>query len=82
MQTEVAPERNDCSAWLLRLLSKDFLIGVQRCAGGANQLVCFEKNVMVFRLLFGKEADGDKGRTKHQAHQHYFAVRAFVGVMK
>jgi hypothetical protein len=37
---------------------------------------------VVLGLLSGKIADRDKGRAKQQAHPHYSAVGALVGVMK
>ena len=66
----------------MRARIKRLLIGVLRRAGGANQFVRLEQNVVVLGLLSGKETDGDKGRAEHQAHQHYFAVRAFVSAVK
>ena len=58
------------------------LVGVLRRAGGADQLVRLQKNIVVFRLFSGKEADGDKQRTEQQAHQHDFPVGALVCVVK
>jgi hypothetical protein len=54
----------------------------QRGTSCANQLIRLQKNVMTFRLFPGKETDGDKGCTKHQAHQHYSAVCAPVGIVE
>jgi hypothetical protein len=58
------------------------LVGVLRRAGGADQLVRLQKNIVVFRLFSGKEADADEDRAEHQPHEHDPAVRAFVGIMK
>ena len=48
----------------------DLSIRWRRGTSCANQLIRLQKNVMTFRLLPGKETDGDKGCTKNQAHQH------------
>ena len=58
------------------------LIGRRRVAGGTNEPVRLQENVVVLGLLLGKVADRGKGRAKDQANQHDPAVGAPVGVMK
>jgi len=54
----------------------------QRRAGGSNQPVGLLENIMIVRLLSGKEADGYKQGAEQQTHQHHFPVGTLVSVMK
>jgi len=58
------------------------LVSGCRAAGGADQPVRLLQDVGIGGLLAGEEADRDKQRTAHQAHQHDLAVRSLVGVVK
>jgi hypothetical protein len=61
---------------------RDRSVCMQGRAGGANQPVRLLENVMIVRLLSGKEADGYKQGAEQQTHQHHFPVGALVSVMK
>lgn len=58
------------------------LVGRDRLAGGANELVRFEQNMVRLRLRSGKKADSYKGGAEQKSDQHDPAMRWPVSIVK
>jgi len=57
-------------------------IGRDRLAGGANQLVRLEQDMVRLRLRSGKKTDGYKGGAEQKSDQHDPAMRWPVSIVK
>jgi hypothetical protein len=57
-------------------------VGRDRLAGGANELVCLEQDMVRLRLRPDKKTDGDKGGAEQKSDQHDPAMRWPVSIVK
>jgi hypothetical protein len=76
-------QRYQLRPWLVvPWLSRQYCLFEGKRACRADQLVGFEENVGVGRLLPRKEADRHKRRTTQQPHQHDLSVSTPVRIVK